>query len=93
MARHGGELSREPIVEMLQGHAQIRALVMRLSDETMGGNVRPETLHEIGVQLEAHIRLEEREVFPLIEKSLSEAALTELAARLEDKEAAPLVEP
>ena len=93
MARHGGELSREPIVEMLQGHAQIRALVMRLSDETMGGNVRPETLHEIGEQLEAHIRLEEREVFPLIEKSLSEAALTELAARLEVKEAGPLVEP
>jgi hemerythrin-like domain-containing protein len=93
MARHGGELSREPIVVMLQGHAQIRALVMRLSDETMGGNVRPETLREIGEQLEAHIRLEEREVFPLIEKLLSEAALTELAARLEVKEAGPLVEP
>jgi hypothetical protein len=66
---------------------------MRLSDETMGGNVRPETLREIGEQLEAHIRLEEREVFPLIEKSLSEAALTELAARLEVKEAGPLIEP
>jgi hemerythrin-like domain-containing protein len=93
MARHGGDLSRQPIVEMLEGHARIRGLVMRLSDEAMGGNVRPETLHEIGEQLEAHIRLEEREVFPLVEESLSEAAKTELAARLEVKEAGSVVEP
>lgn len=93
MARHGGELSLEPIMEMLEGHARIRGLVMRLSDEAMGGNIRPETLRDIGEQLEAHIRLEEREVFPLVEETLSEAALTELAARLEVKEAGPLVEP
>ena len=42
---------------------------------------------------EAHTRIEERVVFPLIEESLSEAALTELAARLEVKEAGPRVEP
>jgi hypothetical protein len=39
------------------------------------------------------IRLEERVAFPLIEESLSEAALTELAARLAVKEASPRVEP
>jgi hemerythrin-like domain-containing protein len=93
MARYGGDLSREPLVEMIQDHARIRGLVMQLSDEAIGGNVRPETLHEIGERLEAHIRLEERVVFPLIEESLSEAALTELAARLEVKEAGPRVEP
>jgi hemerythrin-like domain-containing protein len=93
MARHGGNLSWEPLVGMLEGHARIRGLVMRLSDEVVGGNVRPQTLHEIGEQLEAHIRLEERAVFPLVEESLSEAALTELAARLEVKEAGPRVEP
>jgi len=76
---------------MLAQHAYIRALIMRLSDEVMGGNVRTETLHEIGEQLEAHIRLEERVVFPLVEESLSGAALTELAARLEIKEADPRV--
>jgi hypothetical protein len=32
-------------------------------------------------------------VFPLVEDSLPEAALTELAARLEVKEAGPRVEP
>jgi hypothetical protein len=87
MARHGGDVSRAPLVEMLEDHARIRGLVMRLSDEVVGGNVRPETLREIGDRLEAHIRLEERVVFPMIEDSLPEAALAELAARLEVKEA------
>ena len=93
MARYGGDLSREPLVEMIEDHARIRGLVMQLSDEAIGGNVRLETLHEIAERLEAHIRLEERVVFPLIEESLSEAALRELAARLEVKEAGPRVEP
>jgi iron-sulfur cluster repair protein YtfE (RIC family) len=74
-------------VEMIEDHARIRGLVMQLSEEVVGGNVRPETLRAIGEQLEAHIRLEERMVFPLIEESLAEATLTELAARLEVKEA------
>lgn len=93
VARHGGDLSVEPLVKMLEDHALIRGLVMRLSDEVVGGDVRPETLREIGDRLEAHIRLEERAVFPLIEESLSQRALTELAARLEVKEAGPMAEP
>src|SRR5215203_2795014 len=93
MARYGGDFFSEPLVEMIEDHARIRGLVMQLSDEAIGGNVRLETLHEIGERLEAHIRLEERVVFPLIEESLSKAALTELAARLEVKDAGPRVEP
>jgi hemerythrin-like domain-containing protein len=93
VARHGGDVSQGPLVEMLSQHARIRGLVMRLSDEVEGGNFRPETLREIGELLEEHIRLEERLVFPLVEESLPEAALTELAARLEVKEAGPRVEP
>jgi hemerythrin-like domain-containing protein len=93
MARYGGDISQEPLVEMIEDHARIRGLVMQLSDEVIGGNVRLETLHEVGELLEAHIRLEERVVFPLIEESLPEAALTELAARLEVKDAGPRVEP
>ena len=93
MSRYGGDLYREPLVEMIQDHARIRGLVMQLSDEAIGGNVRLETLNEIGERLEAHIRLEERVAFPLIEESLSEGALTELAARLEVKDAGPRVEP
>jgi iron-sulfur cluster repair protein YtfE (RIC family) len=93
IARYGGDLSREPLLEMIEDHVRIRGLVMQLSDEAIGGIVRLETLHEIGERLEAHIRFEERVVFPLIEESLSKAALTELAARLEVKDAGPRVEP
>ena len=93
VARHGGDLSSEPLVKMLEDHVRIRGLVMRLSDEIVGGNVRTETLLEIGDRLEAHIRLEEGAVFPLIEESLSQQALTELAARLEVRESGPTAEP
>ncbi len=92
MARYGGDVAHESLVKMLEEHAKLRGLAMRLSDEVVGGNVRLETLREIGEQLEAHIRLEERVVFPLVEDSLPDAALTELAARLEVKEAGPRVE-
>ena len=71
VARYGGDVCQDSLVEMLAQHACIRALIMRLSDEAMSGNVRTETLHEIEEQLEAHIRLEERVVFPLVEESLS----------------------
>jgi hypothetical protein len=54
VARYGGDLSREPLMEMIEDHARIRGLVMQLSDEAIGGNVRLETLHEIGERLEAH---------------------------------------
>lgn len=93
VARHGGDLSNEPLVKMLEDHMRIRGLVMRLSDEVVDGNVRTETLLEIGDRLEAHIRLEEGAVFPLIEESLSQHALTELAARLEVRESGPMAEP
>lgn len=44
--------------------------------------VRSETLQSLGEQLEAHIRLEERALFPALEESLSEEALHEISSRL-----------
>lgn len=41
-----------------------------------------ETLQSLGEQLEAHIRLEERILFPALEESLSEEALGEIFSRL-----------
>ena len=93
LARYGGDPDQESVVLMLAQHARIRALVMDLSDEVTGGGVRPETLQRIGEGLEEHIRLEEREVFPLIEGALPQEGLKELAARLEVKEAGPRAEP
>lgn len=82
LARYGEGFDQQPIAEMLLQHAGIRGLVMQLGDEADGRDVRPETLRDLGERLEAHIRLEERVVFPLIEGSLSEDALKEVTFRL-----------
>ncbi len=66
---------------------------MELSDEVRDGAVRPETLRSIGELLEAHIRLEEREVFPMVEETLPEEALKELSSRLAVKDAGSRAEP
>ncbi len=83
LARHGGDLSQSSLVEMLAQHARIRGLAMQLGDELVSREVRGGTLQALGELLEAHIRLEEREVFPFIEESLPEYALREITSRLE----------
>jgi hemerythrin-like domain-containing protein len=93
LARHGGDLAQEPVVKMLNQHARIRGLVMELSDQATDGSVRPETLQGIGEQLEEHIRLEEREVFPMIEDVLPKEGLKELGSRLKAQEAGLRSEP
>jgi hemerythrin-like domain-containing protein len=75
LARYEQDVSRGSVADMLGQHARIRGLVMQLSDELREGEGRPETLRNIGELLETHIRLEEREVFPMIEETLSEDAL------------------
>ena len=88
-ARHGGDLGREPVRKMHAQHARLRGLVMQLGDEVEAGAVRPGTLREIGERLEEHIRLEERELFPMVEESLPAEALEEVGARLGVTEAGP----
>jgi hemerythrin-like domain-containing protein len=89
LARYGGDFSERSILQMLTQHALIRSLAMQLSDELKQDEVRDDTLRNLGEQLEAHIRLEEREVFPLIEETLSEHALQEVSSRLEVFEPGP----
>jgi hemerythrin-like domain-containing protein len=81
-ARHGGDLAAEPIQEMVADHARIRGIVMTLIEEDGSGEVSPDTLREIGERLEAHIRLEGRRVFPLVEAALPEEGLKEVGARI-----------
>ncbi|MEJ7715167.1 MAG: hypothetical protein WKF40_05435 [Thermoleophilaceae bacterium] len=47
----------------------------------------PELLQQLGTLLSNHVRLEERELFPLIEQTLPEAKLEALAATLARAEA------
>jgi hypothetical protein len=83
------EPEAEPVVRMLVDHVRIRALALRLE-----GDREPalETLHELGGMLEGHVRLEEREVFPLIEAAMPEAEaerLAELVMRAEGEAPPP----
>ncbi len=93
LARYGGNLSQRSVVEMLSQHAHIRGLAMQLGDELEGEGIREDTLRNLGEQLEAHIRLEEREVFPFIEEALPEGALQEVTSRLDAYEPGPPHEP
>jgi hemerythrin-like domain-containing protein len=55
------------VVRMLVDHVRIRAQAQRLELEDAPA---VESLHALGTALERHVRLEEREVFPLIEAAL-----------------------
>jgi hemerythrin-like domain-containing protein len=65
----------ECVVRMLMDHVRIRAMAGRLEE---GGDPPVEALHELGTMLERHVRLEEREVFPLIENALPPEAAERL---------------
>lgn len=65
------ELRRRTIEE----HIEIRDLVQRISSP---GFSDKETLIRLARRMEAHIRFEERELFPYIETSLPESELDEI---------------
>lgn len=75
----------EPLVQMLLDHARIRAQAARLEH----GDCELDILHRLGDELAAHVRLEERAVFPLVETTIPEPALTRLGEDLERAEARP----
>lgn len=56
-------------------HLQIHAMVARLAIEVDEARVHGQTAHRLAEALEAHIRLEERELFPLLEEVVSDAQL------------------
>jgi hemerythrin-like domain-containing protein len=70
-----GDPADERVAQMLLDHVQIRGQARRLSHD---GAPPVEKLHALGTALERHVRLEEREVFPLIEAALPPAAATAL---------------
>jgi hemerythrin-like domain-containing protein len=70
------------VARVLTDHVWIRARMHDLAarDLDLG------ELHELGKRLEAHVRHEERVLFPLIESSLEPAELTALGAAVADAE-------
>lgn len=63
------------VARMLMDHVRIRAAALQLEREA---EPAVEMLHALGTDLERHVRLEEREVFPLIEDALPPEAAERL---------------
>jgi hemerythrin-like domain-containing protein len=64
---------------ILQEHMQLHGLARALRAEVAGRDVAPATLRELGDLLHAHVRAEERELFPAIEAALSDGELAALS--------------
>ena len=62
--------ARESLTRALLEHQRLHALVARLRDQVHAGEPEPALMAEVACLLEAHIRYEERELFPLIERSV-----------------------
>lgn len=71
-----GGLDHPEISEALLEHVHIRSLVQQI---TRADDPSPSLMQKLGATLEAHIRKEERVIFPLIEDSLPEDVLADLA--------------
>lgn len=72
----GIEAAIEPVVvQVVREHVEIRSLVERLR----AGETDTAFVREVGQRLDAHVRLEERQLFVKIQENLSDDQLTELA--------------
>ena len=79
----GGDATHELVARVLTDHVEIRARARGVAQGVAVGE-----LNELGERLAAHVRLEEDELFPLIEETLDPAALAALGAEIEAAERA-----
>ncbi|MGC9219859.1 MAG: hemerythrin domain-containing protein [Solirubrobacteraceae bacterium] len=68
------------VLRMLGDHVVIRAQAAGLITQP---DSNADTLHRLAARLTAHVRLEERELFPVIEQTMPPKELAELALTLE----------
>jgi hypothetical protein len=75
-AIEGHPLQRKVIAQ----HDEIRELVAAIETSV---RAEPAILRDLGTRLAEHVRLEERELFPLLERTLDEASLMRVAEATE----------
>ena len=78
------DADRALAARVIAEHLELRAAARRLR---AGESLAVTELHEIGALLERHVRFEERELFPVIERDLDPEALAALGAEVERAEA------
>lgn len=71
------------VLRVLGDHVAIRQRANQLADRP---EPDPDALHDLGERLAAHVRLEERELFPMIEQAMPPDELTAVAQALERAE-------
>ena len=81
----GADPGDHAIVRVLTDHVWIRARIAALRE---AGDPSVDELRELGERLDAHVRHEERVLFPAIELALAPEQLESLAAAVETAEAA-----
>ena|SRR5215210_29370 len=77
------EEARDLLVQALLEHQRLYALTARLRQIVSTGRETASVMRELGELLEAHVRLEERQLFPLIERLLED--FSELQPVLRDE--------
>lgn len=75
-----GPSSDEGVARLLDDHLDIR----KRAAKVLTGEASLEEVKELGVILHAHVRFEERDLFPRIESGLDEQALQILAQQVEE---------
>ena len=73
------EANRDLVVRVVLEHLQLHGLIHELKHQLSASEAEPDVLRRIGKLLVAHVRFEEKEVFPRIETSVPEEKLAELA--------------
>ncbi len=76
-ASAGGNPRDALLSAVLTDHVEIRARARSITADAPLGDV-----NELGELLAAHVRLEEEQLFPLIERTLTEEALADLGEEL-----------
>jgi hemerythrin-like domain-containing protein len=71
--------ARDQVIQAVAQHLQVHALARALRRQLADGEAEPETLRNLSNLLTTHVRWEERNLFPLVERLLSPEQLTELA--------------
>jgi iron-sulfur cluster repair protein YtfE (RIC family) len=79
------EDARPLLGTILTQHIEIHAHAARLSEEVAEGHVSEEAVLTLAKALEAHIRLEENRLFPLIERVVADERLSAMPLRRRDR--------
>ena len=75
--------ARELLVQALLEHQRLHALTSRLQQRVTTGREIDDVMREVGELFESHVCLEERRLFPMIERLLED--VPELQPRLRDE--------